>query len=425
LHYNQSLVKDISAVICPPFDVITPQLQDQLYSRSPYNFVRLECARELPQDTSTDNKYTRSAATLEQWLAEGVLQADPEPAIYLHDHYFLHQEKEFRRRSIIACVRLEEWEKMVIRPHEGTLAEPKDDRLRVLWTLQSNTSPIMALFQDQGDQISTLLSAKEPDRPLITTRSTGGERHVLWNITEPETVNQISSRLAGQPLYIADGHHRYSSALMYRRQRMATEPDSSQDAPFNFVMMMLVAFNDPGLVILPPHRLVGGISPAVLDGLMAKLDVFFEIEEWPLTISRVWRRIDDLLAEPGVVRLVFCGPGAEHLYLLKLRDTASISQIMPYFHSELYQKLDVSIIDHVILEKLLELDSGTGRVAYSYDRQEAVRKVAEHEYQLAFLLRPVRPELIKAIADVGDRMPGKATYFYPKAPSGLVFNRLV
>ena len=427
LHYNQSLVNDLFTVICPPFDTITPQLQEELYSRSQYNFVRLECARELSQDTVTDNKYIRSAATLEQWLSKGILEVDEEPAIYFHDHYFRYQGKEYRRRGIIARVRLEEWEKMVIRPHEGTLAEPKDDRLRLLWTIQANTSPILAMFEDRGGAISSLLMVQERDKPLLSSSSGDGERHNLWAITEPEVVNQITNVLADQPLYIADGHHRYSSALMYRREKSASLPSSSGDEAFNFVMMTLVSFTDPGLIILPPHRLVGGISKSVLNGLMAKLEAFFEIEEWPLSISNVWRRIDDLLVEPDKVRLVFCGPAAEHLFVLRLRDLSAVRQIMPYFHSELYQRLDVSIIDHIILDKLLELGSGggSGKVTYSHDRQDAVNRVLDREYQLAFLLRPIKAELIKAIADAGDTMPGKATYFYPKAPSGLVFNRLV
>jgi len=427
LHYNQSLAKDLSAVICPPFDTITPQLQEELYSRNQYNFVRLECARELPQDTAADNKYIRSAATLEEWLSRGILEVDEEPAIYLHDYYFRYRGREYRRRGIIARVRLEEWERMVIRPHEGTLAEPRDDRLRVLWTMQANTSPILVMFEDRGGAISSLLMAQEKDKPLLSSGSGDGEKHNLRAITEPEVVNQIKSALADQPLYIADGHHRYSSALKYRQEKSASLPSSSGDEAFNFVMMTLVAFSDPGLVILPPHRLVGGISKSVLDGLMAKLEVFFKIEELPLAAPDIWQRVDELLAESNKARLVFCGPAAEHLFALELQDMAAISQIMPYFHSELYQRLDVSIVDHIILDKLLELGSGTstGKVVYTYDRQDAVNRVLERDYQLAFLLKPIKAELIKAIADDGDRMPGKATYFYPKAPSGLVFNRLV
>jgi len=426
LHYKQSIITDLSAVICPPFDTITPKLLEELYSINEYNFVRLEAARELPQDSATDSKYTRSTATLEHWLSEGILEVDHTPAIYLHDHYFMHQGKERRRRAIIVRVRLEEWEKKVVRPHEGTLAGARDDRLRLLSSLQSNTSPILAMYQDPDRQISSVLSAQERSQLLISSGRIGGERHNLWAITDPSAINEISTSLADQPLYIADGHHRYTSALTYRRERSVGLPSSSGDEAFNFVMMTLVDFADPGLIILPPHRLVRGISRPVLDGLVARLDVFFEIEEWSLSISNVWRRIDDLLAETDTTRLVFCGPSADRLSVLTPRDPSAIGQIIPYFHSQLYQTLDVSIVDHVILDNLLELGSSDASgITYSFDRQDAVEKVRSGDYQLAFLLRPVTPQLIKAVADNGDRMPGKATYFYPKAPAGLILNRLV
>jgi len=426
LHYNQSIITDLSEVICPPFDTITPQLLEELYSVNEHNFVRLEAARELPQDSATDNKYTRSAATLERWLEQGILEVDPAPAIYLHDHYFMHRGKEHRRRAIVARVRLEEWEKKVVRPHEGILAEARDDRLKLLGSLNANTSPVLAMYQDPDHQISSVLSEQERNEPLFGCSHSGGERHNLWAITDPSVLSQISTGLADQPIYIADGHHRYTSALTYRRERSAGSPSSSGDEAFNFVMMTLVDFADPGLVILPPHRLVRGISRPLLDGLVTRLEVFFEIEEWSLGISDVWRRIDDLLADTATTRLVFCGPSADHLSVLTLRDPSAISQIIPYFHSQLYQTLDVSIVDHVILDNLLELGSSdVSGITYSFDRQDAVEKVRSGDYQLAFLLRPVTPQLIKAVADNGDRMPGKATYFYPKAPAGLVLNRLV
>ncbi|GAI82690.1 unnamed protein product, partial [marine sediment metagenome] len=162
VHYNQRLVTNLSAVICPPYDVIAPQMQQELYRRSEYNFVRVEHNRELPQDTAEDNRYTRSATTLEQWLEQGILRVDEVPAIYLHDHYFTYQGREYKRRGIIARVRLEEWDTMVVRPHEGTLDEPKSDRLSLLWALQANTSPILALFEDQGQRIAPLLATQEP-----------------------------------------------------------------------------------------------------------------------------------------------------------------------------------------------------------------------------------------------------------------------
>jgi len=427
VHYNQLLIKDLSTVICPPYDIITPQLQQELHHRSQYNFVRLEHSRELPQDTVTDNKYTRSAAILEQWLKQGILKIDEVPAIYLHNHSFTYQGKEYRRCGITVCVRLEEWDKMVVRPHEGTLAEPKNDRVSLLRALQVNTSPILALFEDQGRRVSSLLAAQESSKPLISVSSLNGEGHNIWAITQPEVVNQICNSLAEQPLYIADGHHRYESALTYQREKHACSSSVSGDEAFNFVMMTLVDFSDPGLIILPPHRLLRGISKPILNGLTARLRAFFEIEELPLDMPNVWQQVDDLSMKTNEIRLFLFGLAAEHLLALRLRDFTAASQMMPYFHSETYKRLDVSIADHIILENLLGLSSGKeeARIAYSYDRQDAVNRVLDQEYQLAFLLSPVKAGVVKAIADAGDRMPRKSTYFYPKLPAGLVLNSVM
>ncbi len=416
MHYNQLLVGNLSAVICPPYDIITAQLQQELYQRSRYNFVRLESGRDLPQDTATNNKYTRTAATLEQWLEQGILEVDKEPAIYLHDHYFTYQGKQHRRRGITALVRLEEWDRMVIRPHEGTLAEPRNDRLSLLWACQANTSPILALFEDEG-QVSSLLAAQARNKPMFNL-GTDEESHNVWAITETGVVAQICRNLVHQSLYIADGHHRYESALTYRDERRACSPSMSADEPVNFVMMTMVDFSDPGLIILPPHRLVRGMSKSVLDELTASLETFFEVEELPLS------RLEPEAKREG---LLLFGLAGEYFLVLRLRDLAAVNRMMPYFHSELYKKLEVSVVDHVILEKLLGLSSDRERdiLAYSYDKQDAVQRVLDGEYQLAVLLSPVKPEAFKAIADAGDRMPRKSTYFYPKLPAGLIFSRLV
>jgi len=426
VRYNQQLVNDLASVICPPYDVITPQLEQELYHLSEYNFVRLEQGRQLPQDTIRDNKYTRSAATLEQWLKLGVLKVDEAPAVYLHDHYFGYQEKQYRRRGIMVCVRLEEWDRKVIRPHEGTLALPGNDRLSLLWALQANTSPILALYEDQ-EKIASLLALAEGSQPIISLSTATGESHHIRAITEPGVISQIGTNLAHKPLYIADGHHRYESALTHQRERQACAASLSGDEGFNFVMMTLVSFAYPGLIILPPHRLVRGISRTSLGGLLAKLRSFFEIEEMPLSTPGIWQRVDELLArDADQVKLILFGLAPERLYLLRLRDFAATSQMIPYFHCQLYKRLAVSILDHIILEKLLGLSGGSEEafLNYSYDKLDAVNRVLNQEYQLAFLLSPIKVEAIKAIADAGDRMPRKSTYFYPKSPAGLVFHRL-
>jgi uncharacterized protein (DUF1015 family) len=318
---------------------------------------------------------------------------------------------------------------MVIRPHEGTLAQPRDDRISLLWALQANTSPILALYEDQEYQVSSLLAVQEQSEPAISATGVKGERHYIWAITDPEVTAQICRSLAHQPLYIADGHHRYESALTYQRERRACSPSAGRVEPFDFVMMTLVDFADPGLVILPPHRLIRGLSRATLSELAVKLKSFFQIEELSLGTPGVWQQVDAFLkqGEASQDRLALFGLAPERLFLLRLEDLAATKEMMPYFHSELYKRLAVSIVDHVILERLLGL-GGSGHEAmlgYTYERQAAVDKVLDQEYQLAILISPVRAEVVRSIADAGDRMPRKSTYFYPKLPSGLVFYRLV
>jgi uncharacterized protein (DUF1015 family) len=401
-------------------------MQQELYQRSEYNFIRIEFGRELPQDKDIDNRYTRAAAALGKWLEQGILKVDDKPSLYIDDHHFTHQEKIYRRRNLNCLVKLEEWDKMIVRPHEGTLAKPKGDRLNLMWALQADTSPIMALYEDRDKRISLLLNKSARGKPALNVRGVDGESHQVWAITDTAVNENIHDYLAGQPLYIADGHHRYESALIYRRERRTSSAFGAAEEPYDFVMMSLIDIADPGLVILPAHRLVRGMSPSSIDGIMASLETCFAVEELALSKADTISQINGLLSkEKDEVKLLLYGLVKERLLLLTLRDFGLVRPMIPYFHSDLYQKLDVSIVDHVILEGLLGLthDMAGVFIDYTNNALEAIRRVAEQEYQLAFIVNPVRPGTIKAIADAGDRMPHKSTYFYPKIPAGLVFYR--
>ena len=428
VRYNQNIIQDVGAVICPPHDVIPPQMQDELYHRSEYNFVRVEFGRELPQDTPGDNRYTRAVKTMTNWLRDGVLKPDEMPAIYLHDYQFIRQGRTYKRRVIIVRVRLEEWSKKIIFPHEGTLSRSKNDRLNILWSCQANTSPVLAMYQDPMKVISGILEKESGKKPAIKTRGIGSDTHTVWVINHPDAVKQICTALQTKPLYIADGHHRYESALMYKREREAQAPSTGEEG-YNFIMMTLVEFDDSGLLILPPHRLVRGLKKPALRGLKDGLPVFFEIEELPLDAGDLWQQVDRRLTG-GLekVRLGLFGLATDRLYILKPKNPAAVNELMPAFHTDIYKKLDVCLVDHIILEKLLGMALEGEQAAtldYRYDKQDAVASVRDGEYQLAILLNPVKAEAIKAIADAGDRMPRKSTYFFPKEPAGLVFNRLV
>jgi uncharacterized protein (DUF1015 family) len=427
IHYNPAITKDLSKVICPPYDIISSQEQLELYQRSDNNFVRIEYGRELPNDKDTDNKYTRAAATLNNWLKQHVLVTDASPCIYVDDHQFKHQGKTYHRRGIACVVKLEEWDKMIIRPHEGTLSRPKGDRLSLLWALKADTSPIMALYADSAGEIAAALEAGTHGKETYNIGAVNGESHRLWAVPDKNIIEKIQNTLGGQPLYIADGHHRYESALNYQREKRTSSKATPGSQPYDFVMMTLIDFKDSGLVILPAHRLVRGISTTALDSLLDRLKAIFQIEEVrPEKVSRQ-KQVDSLLTEgTDEVKLLLCGPGRERFFILTLRDFSLVKSMIPYFHSELYQKLDVSIVDHVILEELLGLthEAAGTYIDYTNSAPDAMKRVQEEEYQLGIIVNPVKPQTIKSIADSGDRMPRKSTYFYPKVPAGLVLYRL-
>lgn len=425
VRYNEELVKDFATVVCPPYDVISPQQEAELYKASKHNFIRIEQGRQTPQDTDEDNKYTRAAVSFEKWLEQGVLTKDDKSAIYLHEHTFKWQGKSYSRRGIFARVRLEEWDAMVVRPHESTMTVAKQDRMMLLAALKANTSPVFCLYEDAESKIKGLLDGQAGNAAEMSFTESNGESHRIWAITDETALAALTASFKEKPLYIADGHHRYETALTYRRQRRASSPADSSDAPYNFVMMSLVGFSDPGLLILPPHRLLRGLSKPKLDALPDKLELFFDVKKLSLKDSAVWQEVDSLFAEKGKTRLIVCGLNESELLMLTLKDPVAAGKMMPCFHSDAYKRLDVSVVDHVILEELLETSSGEEtRIDYNYNRLETVQSVADGEYQLAFILKPLAAEVIKEIADAGDRMPRKSTYFYPKPPSGLLLYSL-
>jgi uncharacterized protein (DUF1015 family) len=425
VRYNPARVGELADVLCPPYDIIDARFQQELYERSPYNFVRIEYGRQYPQDGPGDSRYTRAARFMHDWLEQGVLLADAHPAIYIDDHYFNFGGRDIRRRGLMVRVRLEEWAKMIVRPHEGTLSAPKSDRINLIGALAANTSPVLSMYEDPFNRISCLLEGAAADGRAAGLAERDGERHDLWVIDDAAIIGAVAAELAESPLYIADGHHRYESALVYQREQHARFPLAAAGAGFNFVMMTLIAFNDPGVLILPPHRLLRGLPEAKMAGLRENLSAFFDVESIVLDSEGAWETVDRRLSEPERLRLVIFGLDGRNLWLLTLRDFETAQRLMPQFHTVTYKQLDVSMVDHIILENILGLKpEGEAGIAFNYDRDEALAGVTAGEYQLAFIVKPVRPETIKAIADASDRMPRKSTYFYPKLPSGLVLNRL-
>ena len=423
-HYSKDLLADWAKVICPVYDIIPPGQHERLYNMSPYNFVRLEAGRDLPQDSTLENKYTRAATTFNEWLAKGALITDSQPAFYVHDHYFAFGGREYTRRGIIARVHLEEWDRRIIRPHESTFAEARSDRLSLLWSINANTSSVLGLYQDLSGTMTQLLAREALATPEIDLKVSDAEGHRVWAVAEPNATGAISAALRGTPIYIADGHHRYESALTFSKQKR-TATQSAREMPWDFVMMTLVEFQDPGLLILPPHRLVRGITKSAFDGLYDKLSTLFRISEFVASKPRVWEEIEGLRGSSETPFLALLGLKQDAVFVLEPRNLDALGSMMPQFHSDLYRKLEVSIIDHVLLENMLGVSHEKEKVGYSYLLEDAIARVQNGEYQIAFLVKPITAGTIKAVADRDDKMPKKSTYFYPKVPAGLIINRFI
>jgi len=419
MRYNQETIGDLDKVICPPYDVIGPEQQEIYYEMSDYNAIRLEYAIEQSGDDSIDNKYSRAAKTFQRWLKEGVLQVEEQPAFYLHDHYFAHLGEKKRRRGLIARVKLGQWGKGIY-PHEETFSKAKSDRLQLMRACQANFSPLLALYQDPDGEVVKVLSDTSRDKPVMELASSD-ERHTVWAVTEPKSVQRISELLVVKPLHMADGHHRYETALAYQQERAQKLASATGKEAFNYVMMSLVDFSDPGLVILSISRLVKGIAPSVLAELENRLGKLFTLEYIPLDKDLIDR------FKRGVIAGAFLGVlGLKHNFVVVLRqrqDDAS-ADMLPGSHSLAYRNPDVGLVTDTVLSKILGLAPDSGDIAYTANIDEACQQVEQGAYQLAFLLSHPGSGMVKAIADAKDRMPAKSTYFYPKLPAGLIINSL-
>jgi uncharacterized protein (DUF1015 family) len=413
LRYDAARI-DPAQTIAPPYDVISPQQQAALYGRSPHNVVRVEYGETRDSDTAADNRYTRAAADLRGWLADGVLMRDGQAALYAYRQEFTWGGKAYSRSAVFAVVRLEEWEKHVIKPHEHTLSGPKADRLELLRATRTQVSPVYCLYRPQRAARPVKLTGRalydfEADR----------QRHIVSAVDDPKRIAAFTDLLAHSDVYIADGHHRYETALTYRNEVRAGAAAWTGGEPENFVLMALTDAADPGLLVLPTHRLIHRrLTPAVWHAI----ERWFDVE--PMPGGEVLARLTDRdQAEPRFG--VLAPDGAR---LVTLRDWAGVDAAMPTGQPAAWRKLDVSVLQYGILAPAFGIDdaalTGGEAVTYTQDAAEAAATVARGAAQAAFLLNATPVEQVMAVADAGGRMPQKSTYFYPKLPTGLVMNHL-
>ncbi|MBQ6827593.1 MAG: DUF1015 domain-containing protein [Thermoguttaceae bacterium] len=425
LRYNLAQIGSLSDVVAPPYDVIDPALQDALYEKHPNNVVRLILNKMLPTDDEQNNRYTRSARELKNWKEEGVLQKDSKPAIYVYHEIFTVGDKEYTRKGFMCgCEAVPFGEGMVF-PHEITMSGPKLDRLMLTTACKTNFSQIFGLYPDEKNEVQNLLEEATLNLTPLEATDHLGVIHRMWVVDDQEVVAKVVEMMGPKPIFIADGHHRYETACNYRKQ-VREQGLLTTDHPANHVLMVCVAMEDPGLIVLPTHRLFRNVKEFSQEDLFALLGDSFAITtvgEGPTAAAKAWTMIE-MQDDQGTMALY---TGKDRKWSL-IRQTeagrAKMDEVAAERQPE-WRALGVAILHRLVIDKLLGLE-GHDKPKYVHEVAEVVENLENKadEFPLAALVSPATVAQIQELSLVRERMPAKSTYFYPKLITGFVFKPL-
>jgi len=417
--YNLQRVS-AAQVVTQPYDKITPAMQERYYATSPYNLVRIILGRSAPADNTSDNVYTRAAAFGREWRSQGILAQDPSPSLYVYSQTFKAPSgKQFERRGFIALGRVEDYSAKVVYRHEQTLAKPKADRLDLLRATRAHYEQLFLLYEDTGETDSLLAT---PGTPTIDVSDEYGVAHRVWQIADPRIISAVQGKMLDKKLVIADGHHRYETALDFRNECRAAAGTVKPEAPCEFVMMTFVNMNDPGLLVLPTHRVVHSLGSFSPDEFRDACAPFFEIEEVANSIdaAAATETLNDR-GRNGTALLAVTASRAFLLHSPKAAGSKFFTGLSPQ-----QQSLDVVQLHKCILEGVLKLSEESIRnqqnLSYLREASEAlaqVRGTGRSAANVAFLMNPCPVQKVRDIAFAGEVMPQKSTDFYPKLLSGL------
>jgi uncharacterized protein (DUF1015 family) len=414
LRYNPSVAGDPADLVAPPYDVVAGQQRLDLYQRSAYNVARIDYGEDRPDLAGRDH-YSEVARELKQWRSDGALLREEQPRLYLYEQEFLLDGDVRRRRCVFAALRLEEWEKGIVLPHEVTGASAKLDRLRLLRATRTYLSPVMALYKPEG--VSGLLDATSVEAPVLDA-VLSGERHILSPL-RADAADAFANALAGQKLYVADGHHRYETALNYRDECRAAASSWTGEEAENFVLVGMIAADDPGFVVLPTHRLLR--LPSRDADLSLRLAHLFDIEELGPATPESVQDLESRMVEEGHDSSVFGAIGLQpgQLHMLRPRDFEAVVARTPADHTPAWRRLDVTLLAYAVLPDI-GYDGSPEHIDYTEDGVHALRAVESGGWDAALLINPTPIEQVIEVSESGDRMPRKSTYFYPKLATGVV-----
>ena len=428
IRYDLGHVGSLSDVVAPPYDVISSELQHDLYRRHPANVIRLILNREEVGDDATNNRYTRAARYLKNWQNEGVLQRDPDPAIYVYHQTFRHAGREFTRRGFMARVRLERFGEGRIYPHEETHSAAKTDRLNLTLACRANLSQVFGLYPDAENVCQSLVERTILGGIPVEATDHLGVVHRMWTVTDVKTISELRAVMDDRPVFIADGHHRYETACNYR-DRLAAEGPLPSNHPAHYVLMMCISMNDSGLVVLPTHRLFLGLPFHTAEQLGEKLGPCFALERagsGPDHARQVWSLIE---TEASQQTLGFYTHADRQWTVARLTETGRQRMAaVATDHGPDWQGLGVGILHRLVVETLLDARQlPTAKYVHLVEELVAgleTGDAGEGPFPLATLVMPATVDHIRSISEHGERMPAKSTYFYPKLLSGLVINPL-
>ncbi len=411
LRYDAAKAGPLEDVIAPPYDVIDDELRAQLVARSPYNVVEIDLPR-----TDDGDPYEHAAATMAKWQAEGVLIREDEPAVWaLRQDYTGPDGRDLQRTGFLARVRVEEYGPGRIRPHERTHPGPKEDRLRLTRATRTNLSPIFSLFPDPDGAVRAALEKLAGGEPFAAATDHEGTRNTLWRVSDPTALEGVGQTLANAELLIADGHHRYETARVYAEE-------VGGEGEHRYVLMLLCSLADPGLTVFPTHRLLTGLKDdsakqeAIRDTLMRN----FEITELPTTAD---------LEPPSGSPVAFGYMDSFHRkpYRVTLKDQAIADQALAGM-PDAYRRLDTAVLEAIVLRGALGMSeddiSHFRGLNYSKSLDDAIDAVVSGRADAGFFMRATPVDQVREVAEAGESMPPKSTYFFPKVPTGLVFSPL-
>jgi uncharacterized protein (DUF1015 family) len=416
VRYNTSVVGDLATVVCPPYDVISPEDRRHYHNINPYNFVRLVLGEEFETDSSDDNRFSRAGKYLNSWIEADAMREESSPAMYVYRQDFTRDDAQLCVLGLICAVKLHEYADQVILPHENTLAKPKSQLIELIRNVRANLDSVYGLYEDPDGNVQPILDNTMSETPVFDIIDKDNVRHRLWSISDSASLDDIVSFFSDKQIAIADGHHRYETALAYSKEARAALSQQDKDIPLasDYTLMTLANVYQKDLTVLPTHRVMFGLTAESLVRLSAGLSNFFVAQtSKPETI------VQDMAREQAIG--VHLGSNS---FTLKLKEGVETG----IEGCEASQSLEVNILHKLILEDLLGLTVEDMRnqtnVTYTRDAAEAIERVDSYQAQIAFLLNPVGVKPIMDIAAAGEKMPQKSTYFYPKLISGLVLRLL-